>query len=92
LNQIIGFDETSFYMDAPGSYTIAKKGSKRTAAKTTGKEKTRLSCLMTATASGKKLPIVCVVPRKKRINGIDLPENALVVYDTNGNLSQIFKL
>jgi type II secretory pathway component PulK len=77
LNQIIGFDETSFYMDAPGSYTI---------------EKTRLSCLMTATASGKKLPIVCVVPRKKRINGIDLPENALVVYDTNGNLSQIFKL
>jgi hypothetical protein len=47
---------------------------------------------MTATASGKKLPIVCVVPRKKRINGIDLPENALVVYDTNGNLSQIFKL
>jgi hypothetical protein len=61
LNQIIGFDETSFYMDAPGSYTIAKKGSKRTAAKTTGKEKTRLSCLMTATASGKncRLFVLC---------------------------------
>ena len=67
LNEIFGFDESSFYMDAPGIFSIAKKGSKRVAAKTSGKEKTRLSCLMTATASGRKLPIVCIVPRKKKI-------------------------
>ena len=71
-------------MDAPGSFTIEKKGSKRAAARTTGKEKTRLSCLMTATAAGKKLPVVCVVPRKKRIEGISFPENSLVIYDTKG--------
>jgi hypothetical protein len=71
-------------MDAPGSFTIAKKGSKRAGARTTGKEKARLSCLMCSTAGGEKLPVLFVVPRKKRINGIDLPENSVVVYDTNG--------
>ena len=86
LDQIIGFDESSFYMDAPGCYTLEKKGSKRASAQTTGKEKTRLSCLMTATAAGKKLPVLCVVPRKKRIEGILLPENSIVIYDTNGKV------
>jgi hypothetical protein len=56
--KVIDWMRFSAYMDAPGSYSIAKKGSKRVAAKTSGKEKTRLSCLMTATASGRKLPIV----------------------------------
>ena len=84
LNEIFGFDESSFYMDAPGSFSIAKKGSKRVAAKTSGKEKTRLSCLMTATASGRKLPIVCIVPRKKKIEGLSLPETSLVINDTTG--------
>ncbi len=84
MNEIFGFDESSFYMDAPGSFSIAKKGSKRVAAKTSGKEKTRLSCLMTATASGRKLPIVCIVPRKKKIEGLSLPETSLVIFDTTG--------
>jgi hypothetical protein len=70
-------------MDAPGSFTIAKKGSKRAGARKTGKEKARLSCLMCSTAGGQKLPVLCVVPRKQRINGIDLPENSVVVYDIN---------
>ena len=71
-------------MDAPGSFTLEKKGAKCVAAQTSGKEKARLSCLMTATASGKKLPVVCIVPRKKKIEGMAFPDNALVVYDTNG--------
>ena len=37
-------------MDAPGCFTLEKKGSKRAPAQTSGKEKVRLSCLMTATA------------------------------------------
>jgi len=53
-------------MDAPGSFTIEKKGKKRVSAKTTGKDKARLSCLMSATASGVKLPVLCVVPKKKK--------------------------
>ena len=71
-------------MDAPGSFTIEKKGKRRVSAKTTGKEKARLSCLMSATASGFKLPVLCVVPRKKRIDGILLPEETVVIYETKG--------
>jgi hypothetical protein len=71
-------------MDAPGSFTIEKKGKKRVSAKTTGKDKARLSCLMSATASGVKLPVLCVVPRKKRIDGILFPEETVVIYETNG--------
>ncbi len=78
-------------MDAPGSFTIEKKGKKRVSAKTTGKEKTRLSCLMSATASGDKLPVLCVVPRKKRLDGVLLPEDSLVIYETNG-INSIFKV
>jgi hypothetical protein len=39
---------------------------------------------MCSTAGGEKLPVLCVMPRKKRINGMDLPENSVVVHDTNG--------
>ena len=46
-------DESSFYMDAPGYYALESKGRKRVCATTTGKEKTRLLCLMTGTAAGK---------------------------------------
>ncbi len=73
MNEIFGFDESSFYINAPVSLSIEKIGSKRVAAKTSVKEKTRLSFLMTATASGRKLPIVCIVPRKKKIEGLPLP-------------------
>ncbi len=59
-------------------------------AKTTGKEKARLSCLMSATASSVKLTVLCVVPRKKRIDGILFPEETVVFYETNGfNLKKI---
>ena len=46
--QIFSFDESSFYMDYVGNYTLEKKGSKRALCKTSGKVKVRLSCLMTA--------------------------------------------
>jgi hypothetical protein len=84
LDEIFGFDESSFYMEAPGCFTLEKKGSRRAPAQTSGKEKVRLSCLMTATASGKKFPVICIVPRKKKIEGNSLPDSALVIYDTNG--------
>lgn len=49
-----------------------------------GKEKTRLSCLMTCTASGKKLPILTVVPRKKKIQSLEEMENMIIIYETKG--------
>ena len=83
LKAIFNFDETSFYMDAPASYTIAKRGEKKVFAKTTGKEKVRLSCLFTSSADGTKLPILCVVPRKKEIPGLQLGSDFIIVYDQN---------
>ena len=62
--EIFNFDETSYYMDAVGNVTIALKGSRKTYAMNTGHEKVRLSTLMCASASGHKLKIVAVVPRK----------------------------
>ena len=75
-------------MDAPGSFTIEKKGKRRVSAKTTGNEKARLSCLMSA--SGFKLPVLFVVPRKKTIDGILLPEETVVIYETKGKSCIIF--
>ena len=86
-DQILNFDETSFYMDVPNNYSIKNKGSKKVHVETTGKEKVRLSCLMTATASGIKLPIVCVVPRKKPIPNMPNPKNMFIIYGTGGNFN-----
>jgi len=83
-DEIFNFDESSFYMDAVGAYTVAQKGSRKTYAKTTGHEKVRLSCLMCATASGKKLKILCVVPRKKRIAALEENPDMVIIYETKG--------
>ncbi len=84
LDEIFGFNESSFNTDPPGCFTLEKKGSKRAPAQTSGKEKVRLSCLMTTTASGKKFPVLCIVTRKKKIECISHPDSELVIYDTNG--------
>jgi hypothetical protein len=39
---------------------------------------------MSSTASGGKLPVLCIVSRKKRIDGILFPEETVVIYETNG--------
>jgi hypothetical protein len=84
-------DESSFYMCSPGSYTLDMRGTKKSYAKTSGKEKVRLSCLMTSSADGLKLNILTVVPRKKKISILDENPNMLIIYDTNGNY-KFFKL
>lgn len=81
---VLGFDETSCYMGSFGNYSIEPKGQKRTFVQTSGKGKVRLSCLFTATASGDKLPILCVVPRKKKIANLDLGDGIMHIYETNG--------
>jgi hypothetical protein len=81
LDEIFGFNESSFNTDAPGCFTLEKK---RAPAQTSGKEKVRLSCLMTTTASRKTFPVLCIVTRKKKIECISHPDSELVIYDTNG--------
>ena len=85
LNEIINFDETSFYMDSVGNYSKASKGARKVYAKTTEKEKVRLSCLMTSTASGHKFPTLCVVPKKK-IDALEInPNEMIIIYETKGS-------
>ena len=45
---------------------------------------------MTSTASGKKLPILCVVPRKKKIQELEEKPDMIIIYETKGFL--LFKI
>lgn len=52
ISCIINCDETYISFDSPMSYSLAKIGKKTVMVKTNGKEKSRISCLLTITASG----------------------------------------
>jgi hypothetical protein len=84
-NAIISFDETSIYADMLGNYTYEKRGKAKVSAVSSGHEKVRLSCLMASTLSGKKLPMVVVVPRKKPFPNFLENREVIVVYETEGN-------
>ncbi len=64
----------------PGNYSYETVGSTRVIATTTGHEKVRMSVLVTATASGAKLPLICLIKRKDPIPGLKVPNNCIVVY------------
>ena len=83
-NEIINGDESSYYMDSVGSTSVATKGSRKVYAKSTGKEKVRISCLMAAAASGEKLPVLTVVPRKKKIESIESIPEMKIIYESKG--------
>jgi hypothetical protein len=85
-DQVWNFDESAFYMDSLGNYTIEKKGSKRAYCKSTGKERVRMSCLMCASSTGVQLPVLAIIPRKTEIPGIVFPQNIHEVYETKGRL------
>ena len=64
-------------------------GSKKVRVRTCGKEKVRLSVCFAATASGKKLNTICVVPRKKQIPNLHISDDFVLVYDTKGKINII---
>ena len=84
---IINMDETSIYLDFPSNYTFEKKGSKRVPATTTGSERTRLSAAFSAPASGEKLPILILIPRKKDLPNFTPPENVVLIYKSGGTFN-----
>ena len=61
---LLNGDETSIYVDPPTTASYAPVGSRRVEAVTSGQQKTRVSVCFTATASGKKLKPVILIPRK----------------------------
>jgi len=89
--EIVHMDETSMYMDMPGSYTFETIGAKRVEAGTTGKEKTRLSCAYSANAAGNKLDILGIIKREGAIAQMLIPDNFIPVYSSKGNFSAIKK-
>ena len=54
-----------------------------------GEDKVRMSCLMTVNVDGEILPILSVVPRSNEIINLGLPENVIILYNTNGKVLKI---
>jgi hypothetical protein len=87
-NAIIGFDETSIYVDMPENYTYDVKGATKVKAASCGQDRVRLSCVMTATLNGTKLPLLIAIPRdpKKRLPELDQIPGLVVMYEPSGEL------
>jgi len=64
----------------PGNYSYETIGATRVIATTTGHEKVRMSVLVTAAASGAKLPLICLIKRSTPIPGLKVPTNVIVSY------------
>ena len=73
-------DESAIELDAPSNYSYERRGAKRVAAVTSGAERTKMSCAFTASASGEKLPILILVPRKFPLKNFTPPNNVIVHY------------
>jgi hypothetical protein len=81
-------DETAIYLDNPSNYTFARVGSRRVKAVTTGCERARLSAAFGATASGIKLPILVLVPRKTDLPNFIPPSNVKLIYKSNSTFNE----
>lgn len=84
--EIVHMDETSIYMDMPGTYTYDTIGTRRVEAATTGKERTRISCAYTASASGNKLDILGVIKRANSFPQMVIPENFIPIFSSKGKI------
>jgi hypothetical protein len=83
---IINMDETSIYLDFPSKVTYERKGTKRVKSVTTGGGRVRLSAAFSTTASGEKLLILILVPRKT-----PLPDNSFIGGKSPTNVYLIYK-
>ncbi len=83
---IINMDETSISLDFPSKVTYERKGTKRVKSVTTGGGRVRLSAAFSTTASGEKLPILILVPRKT-----PLPDNSFIGGKPPSNVYLIYK-
>jgi hypothetical protein len=81
-------DETSIYLDFPTNYTYTTKGDKKVKSTTTGGGRVRISAAFTATASGIKLPILILVPRKTPLPNFDVPPNCCVIYKPSATFDE----
>lgn len=62
------------------NYTYEKKGTRNINSTTAGGERVKVSLAFTATASGRKLPILIILPRKNPLKQFECPENVVIIY------------
>lgn len=67
---------------------FSRIGSKRVKAVTTGCERARLSAAFSATASGIKLPVLIIIPRKSALPNYEPPSNVKLIYKTNATFNE----
>jgi hypothetical protein len=84
--ETVHMDETSMYMEMPGTYIFETVGARRVEAGTNGQEKTRLSCAYSANAAGNKLDILGIIKREGAIAQMQIPDNFIPVYSSKGIL------
>ena len=84
LAETANMDESSFEMDAPGSYTFEQTGSQRIEAFHTGQDRTKICCCFTATALGVKLPVLMIVKRSNDLENFVPPSDCIPIYLTKG--------
>ena len=53
-------DETSWWVEPVGDYTVDERGTKTVAVRTGGKEKERVMAVLTCFADGSKLPPIII--------------------------------
>lgn len=81
LERIINVDESPIYLEIPPKKTIEIKGSKNVDIYTFGKEKQRITCVLSIAANGNKLPPLLIFKGKagkylgKKLNKLDEAKN-----------------
>jgi hypothetical protein len=80
-DQVIDFDGTSIPRDAPGNYTLEKKGAKTVPIAATGSEKTNYTVALSCSLTGEKLRATLIWPGiGTRAKKQDLPDNLYLYY------------
>ncbi len=83
LDSIYAMDEMAIRLDSYPSRTYEEIGARRVSAVSTGHELAKLPVALVISASGKKLPLLVIVPRKTVLKEFVPPANVVVMYKTN---------
>jgi hypothetical protein len=80
-------DETAVYLDFPSSCTCETTGSQSVPGYTTGMERVRLSAAFCASADGRKLPLLIIIPRATELLNFTPPDNVVLLYKTGARFN-----
>jgi hypothetical protein len=79
-NEIIYFDEISIYTDMLENHNSKKLAKPKISGQI------RLSCLLSSTLDGQKLPIVIIVPKEIKLENFSPNQQVMIIYEESGRL------